>query len=51
MTAGAVAAPIIELRGVNKWYGDFHVLKNINLEVAKASGSWSAARRVQGNRP
>jgi general L-amino acid transport system ATP-binding protein len=25
--------PMIELRGVNKWYGDFHVLKDINLTV------------------
>jgi general L-amino acid transport system ATP-binding protein len=28
-------APIIELRGVDKWYGPFHALRNINLEVAK----------------
>ncbi len=25
----------IELRGVHKWYGQFHVLKDINLEVKK----------------
>jgi general L-amino acid transport system ATP-binding protein len=25
--------PIITMRGVDKWYGQFHVLKNINLEV------------------
>jgi general L-amino acid transport system ATP-binding protein len=25
--------PIIAMRGVDKWYGQFHVLKNINLEV------------------
>ncbi len=24
---------MIEMRGVNKWYGDFHVLKDINLTV------------------
>ena len=24
---------MVELRDVNKWYGEFHVLKNINLEV------------------
>ncbi|MEH6575633.1 MAG: amino acid ABC transporter ATP-binding protein [Amphritea sp.] len=24
---------MLELRDVNKWYGDFHVLKNINLRV------------------
>lgn len=27
--------PMIELRGVNKWYGAFHVLKDVNLSVAK----------------
>ncbi|WP_207905823.1 amino acid ABC transporter ATP-binding protein [Aestuariirhabdus litorea] len=26
---------MIELKGVNKWYGDFHVLKDINLKVYK----------------
>ena len=25
--------PIIAMRGVDKWYGQFHVLKNINLDV------------------
>ncbi|GIX24482.1 MULTISPECIES: amino acid ABC transporter ATP-binding protein [Caldimonas] len=30
--AGTVA---IRIEGLNKWYGDFHVLKNIDLEVAK----------------
>jgi len=29
------AAPIIEMRQVDKWYGEFHVLKGINLEVKK----------------
>ena len=26
---------MIEMKGVNKWYGDFHVLKDINLTVKK----------------
>src|SRR6056297_369465 len=26
---------MIEFRNVHKWYGDFHVLKNINEEVEK----------------
>jgi general L-amino acid transport system ATP-binding protein len=26
---------MIELKEMNKWYGDFHVLKNINLQVKK----------------
>ncbi len=29
----AAAEPIIQLQGVNKWYGQFHVLKDINLDV------------------
>ncbi len=28
-------APLIEFAGVNKWYGDFHVLRDIDLRVAK----------------
>ena len=28
-------APSIVLRDVNKWYGEFHVLRNINLQVEK----------------
>ena len=27
------ASPIIELEQVNKWYGQFHVLTDINLQV------------------
>ena len=30
-----VGAPIIELRHVDKWFGDFHVLRDLNLEVKK----------------
>ncbi|MDD2219640.1 MAG: amino acid ABC transporter ATP-binding protein [Desulfoplanes sp.] len=26
---------VIEVKGLHKWYGDFHVLKNINLDVCK----------------
>ena len=26
---------IVELRGVNKWYGDFHVLRDVNLTVGR----------------
>ncbi|RII76807.1 amino acid ABC transporter ATP-binding protein [Pseudomonas monteilii] len=28
-----VSEPIIQIRDMNKWYGQFHVLKNINLDV------------------
>jgi general L-amino acid transport system ATP-binding protein len=27
--------PIVSLAGLNKWYGDFHVLRDISLDVAK----------------
>ncbi|MEK9660284.1 MAG: amino acid ABC transporter ATP-binding protein [Alphaproteobacteria bacterium] len=27
--------PIIRMIGVNKWYGEFHVLKDVNLDVMK----------------
>jgi len=30
------ANPIVSITGLNKWYGDFHVLRDINLDVAKS---------------
>ncbi len=30
-----MAESVIELQSVNKWYGEFHVLRNINLSVRK----------------
>ncbi|RTL54704.1 MAG: amino acid ABC transporter ATP-binding protein [Bradyrhizobiaceae bacterium] len=27
--------PIVSIKGLNKWYGDFHVLRDIDLDVAK----------------
>ncbi len=37
MSSAAVTseAPIIQIDQMNKWYGDFHVLRDINLEVAR----------------
>ncbi|MCL2716178.1 MAG: amino acid ABC transporter ATP-binding protein [Alphaproteobacteria bacterium] len=29
-------APIVTISGLNKWYGDFHVLRDISLEVEKS---------------
>ena len=34
-TSTANDPAIVQLKGVHKWYGEFHVLKDINLEVAK----------------
>ena len=33
--AATESAPMIEMRGVNKWFGQFHVLKDIELTVRK----------------
>jgi len=30
---GISTEPIIQIRGMHKWYGDFHVLSDINLDV------------------
>jgi len=32
---GETARPMIELLGVNKWFGEFHVLRDINLTVRR----------------
>jgi hypothetical protein len=42
---------IIEMIGVHKWFGDFHVLKDINLRVRKGERSSSAAPRAPASRP
>jgi general L-amino acid transport system ATP-binding protein len=33
--AGEATTPVIQMRNVHKWFGDFHVLTDINLEVKK----------------
>ena len=45
-------AVAIEIVGMNKWYGEFHVLRDINLQGdAAASASSSAGRPARANRP
>jgi general L-amino acid transport system ATP-binding protein len=34
-TPNSSAGPAVELIGVNKWYGEFHVLRNVNLTVTR----------------
>ncbi|SDW83792.1 general L-amino acid transport system ATP-binding protein [Aidingimonas halophila] len=34
-TAASNTSRMIEMRGLNKWYGDFHVLRDIYLEVER----------------
>jgi general L-amino acid transport system ATP-binding protein len=53
--------PMIEMRGVNKWFGDFHVLKNVDLTVGRGakivvcgpsgSGKSTLVRLVNGLEP
>jgi general L-amino acid transport system ATP-binding protein len=33
LSAAGQTAPVIQIRNLNKWYGHFQVLKNINLDV------------------
>ena len=33
-TTRAFAAPIVTMRGINKWYGHYHALRDIDLQVA-----------------
>ena len=33
--AGSTPMTAVEMVGVHKWYGDFHVLRDINLKVTK----------------
>ena len=42
---------MIEMIEVNKWYGQFHVLKDINLQVRKASALSFAGRPARASRP
>jgi general L-amino acid transport system ATP-binding protein len=34
-TAPAADVPAIRIAGLNKWYGDFHVLRDVDLEVGR----------------
>ena len=40
----------INIHHLNKWYGKYHALKNIDLNIKKVSASSSAARPVRANR-
>ena len=33
--AAQADSPMIEIAGLNKWYGNFHVLRDIDLTVAR----------------
>src|SRR5438552_18524167 len=35
MPAPSATRPMIEMQAVHKWYGEFHVLKDINLVVGR----------------
>ena len=35
MTSGPPAQPLVRMSGVNKWFGDLHVLQDVDLAVAR----------------
>ena len=41
----------IEIDNMNKWYGDFHVLRDINLKVMQGERIVVAGRQGRANRP
>ena len=41
----------IQITGMNKWYGEFHVLRDIDLTVYRGSASSSAGRPGPASRP
>jgi general L-amino acid transport system ATP-binding protein len=41
------ADAMITLENVNKWYGQFHVLKDINLKVKQGNESFSAGLQAR----
>ncbi len=41
----------VDLVGVHKWYGAFHVLRDVNLHVRRARRSSSAVPRDPANPP
>ena len=39
----------VDIVNMNKWYGQFHVLRDINLTVNRANASSSPGRRGRAN--
>jgi general L-amino acid transport system ATP-binding protein len=47
--SGASKNVVVLMQHVNKWFGQFHVLRDINLTVEKANALLFAARPGQVN--
>jgi len=45
------AEAMIEIKDMHKWFGEFHVLRGIDLTVRKRNALWSAVLRAQANQP
>jgi ABC-type polar amino acid transport system, ATPase component len=41
-----MSEPIIKIQNMNKWFGNFQVLKDVNLEVEKTKNSCMWAVRI-----
>ena len=48
--AGGTGEPMIELRGVVKWFGSFQALHDIDLTSASGRWSSSSGRRARASR-
>ncbi len=44
-------ATAVEMIGVNKWYGEFHVLRDINLKVSRGEKLVICGPSGSGNHP
>ena len=42
---------VIKIKDMHKWYGSFHVLRDVNLDVIGVRESLSAVLPVPVNRP
>ena len=51
VSEGAIDTPAVEIAGLNKWFGEFHVLADINLKVGRGERIVICGPSGSGNRP
>ena len=44
------AAPVIELRGIDKWFGAVHANRDVSLSLARGRSTASSARTAPASR-
>ncbi len=50
MSPNQADSPLIAMHGVDKWYGDFHALKGVNLEVRRGEKIVLCGPRARASR-